>query len=316
MTQWAPFFALTVVLTLLLLVLARLSQDAIEEYAPEDVDESTSESRSPSTPGDVDGFIPEETASITVENDESDWAYELPLEDGQMEPRTSEAGAFPANRREKRDAGEDIVLTPGMLMANVALTQGLVVGVLLAGVWYFDVPAAALGVTDDPLSTGLPAVVVGVAFGAVLWIANDMSTTLADAVGASYDEHVRELLAPESAGGWVVLFVGVLPLIAFAEELLFRAALIGVPAAGFDVNIWVLAALSSVAFALGHGAQGRVGVIVTGALGFVLAAGYVVTDSLVVVVVAHYIINALEFFVHEFLDIDAGIGDWLLKQLT
>ena len=308
MTQWGPFLALAVVLTLLLLVFARLSQDAIAEYAPEHV--------AGPTLGDVDELASEETANHTVESDETDWKYELPLEDEQAELVETDTGTHRASAEEKRDAGEDIVLTPAMLMANVALTQGLVVLVLLAGVWYFEVPAAALGVTDAALSTGLPAVVVGTAFGVVLWIANDMSTTLADAVGASYDEQVRELLAPESAGGWVVLFVGVLPLIAFAEELLFRAALIGVPAAGFDINVWVLAALSSVAFAFGHGAQGRVGVVVTGALGFVLAAGYVVTGSLLVVVVAHYVVNALEFFVHEFLDVEAGTGDWLLKQLT
>jgi membrane protease YdiL (CAAX protease family) len=60
-----------------------------------------------------------------------------------------------------------------------------------------------------------------------------------------------------------------------------------------------LAACSSVAFAFGHGAQGRAGIVVTGALGFVLAAAFVVTGSLVTVVVAHYLVNALEFVVNE-----------------
>jgi hypothetical protein len=40
-------------------------------------------------------------------------------------------------------------------------------------------------------------------------------------------------------------------------------------------------------------------VAVTGALGLGLAAGFVFTGSFVVVVVAHYVINALEFLVHE-----------------
>jgi membrane protease YdiL (CAAX protease family) len=54
-----------------------------------------------------------------------------------------------------------------------------------------------------------------------------------------------------------------------------------------------------VAFALGHGAQGPAGVAATGVLGFVLAAAFVLTGSLLVVVVAHYLVNALEFVVHE-----------------
>jgi membrane protease YdiL (CAAX protease family) len=139
-----------------------------------------------------------------------------------------------------------------------------------------------------------------------LWLGNELSTAVADVVGAAYDEGVRELLAPDSPSGWVVLFGVVLPIIAVAEELLFRAALIGVPATFFGVSPWLLAVLASVAFALGHGAQGRVGVVVTGLLGFVLAAGYILTGSVVVVIVAHYVINALEFLIHEYLGIETN----------
>ncbi len=110
---------------------------------------------------------------------------------------------------------------------------------------------------------------------------------------------LREAMAPDSAAGWAVLLLVVLPLVAGFEELLFRGVLIGAFATGFDVSPWLLAALSSVAFALGHGAQGRVGIVVTGALGFVLAAAFVLTGSLVAVVVAHYLVNALEFVVSE-----------------
>ena len=65
---------------------------------------------------------------------------------------------------------------------------------------------------------------------------------------------------------------------------------------GCILLLWtVLAVASSVAFAAGHGAQGRLGIAATGVLGFVLAAVFVATESLLVVVVAHYIINAVEF---------------------
>jgi predicted Abi (CAAX) family protease len=45
-------------------------------------------------------------------------------------------------------------------------------------------------------------------------------------------------------------------------------------------------------------------VLVTGTLGLVLAAGFVLTGSLLAVVVAHYLVNALEFVVHEGLDVE------------
>nr|WP_245545383.1 CPBP family intramembrane glutamic endopeptidase [Halomicrobium katesii] len=63
-------------------------------------------------------------------------------------------------------------------------------------------------------------------------------------------------------------------------------------AAGFSLSPWLLAVVSSVVFGAAHGAQGRVGMLVTGGLGLALAAGFVLTDSLLVVVVAHYLVNA------------------------
>ena len=189
-------------------------------------------------------------------------------------------------------------LSPGELLANVALTQGLFGALVAAAAWYFEVPAAALGLAEARVG-GPAAVGLGVGFGLVLWVGNELASALADASGASYDEGLRTMLAPDSAGGWLLLLGVTLPVIAVVEEFLFRAAAVGAPAAGLGVSPWVLAVVSSVAFALGHGAQGRVGVVVTGALGFVLATGFVLSGSLLLVVVAHYLINALEFGVHE-----------------
>ncbi len=121
------------------------------------------------------------------------------------------------------------------------------------------------------------------------------------------NEALRGALAPDSVGGWAVLLFAVLPTVALFEEFLFRAVLVGAFAAGaaatgVPASPWLLAAGSSVAFALGHGAQGRAGVVATGALGFVLAAAFLLTESLLAVVIAHYLVNALTFVVHE------GIG--------
>ncbi|MEF8776966.1 MAG: CPBP family intramembrane glutamic endopeptidase [Haloarculaceae archaeon] len=193
-------------------------------------------------------------------------------------------------------------LSPVALLANVAFSHGLLAGIVVAGAWYFAIPSTAFGVAPTPESTGLPAVVAGVGFGIVLWLANEAGARVADAVGFDRDESLRTLLGPESTGGWVLLLGVVLPTIAVGEEVLFRGALIGVPAAGFGLSPWALALVSAVAFALGHGAQGSAGIVVTGLLGLVLAAAFVVSGSLLLVIVAHYLVNALEFVVHEGID--------------
>ena len=204
----------------------------------------------------------------------------------------------PAHRR-----NDPRQLSSGMLLANVAFSQGLLAAIILGAALYTAIPPEALGVQFDRgyLVTGI---LVGTGAGLILYAANELGAGLAVRLGIDHDESLREMLAPEDARGWFLLLVFVLPIIAFFEELLFRAALIGALSAGFDVPIWVLAVGSSLAFAIGHGMQGTVGIIVTGALGLVLAALFIVTQSLLVVVVAHYLINALEFIVHEGLGLE------------
>ncbi|PSQ56152.1 MAG: CPBP family intramembrane metalloprotease [Halobacteriales archaeon SW_9_67_25] len=259
--QWVPFVGLTAVVLVLLLALARASQGTVrgDRTVPA---------------GDVGREMVRRHA----------------LAEGEL-------AHDPA--RECRADRATPQLTTGALLVNVAVTQGLFGGVLLAGAYFYAIPPGALGVTADPWNAGVPALLVGVAFGLALWGANEASASLADAVGTPYDEGLREALAPEGGRGWLVLLGGVLPVVAVVEEFIFRAAVVGVPAAGFGVSPWALAVVSASAFAVGHGAQGRIGMAVTGGLGLVLAAGYVLTGSLLVVVVAHYLVNALEFLVHE-----------------
>jgi membrane protease YdiL (CAAX protease family) len=183
------------------------------------------------------------------------------------------------------------------LLVNAALSQALVGGFLAGLAWYAQIPPAALGI-DDPRGAVLP----GIALGIGLYGANEAGVWLAAQIGVESDESLRALLAPETPGGWALLLFVVLPLVALVEELLFRGALIGALSVGFPVSPWLLAVLSSVAFGLGHGLQGPGGILVTGVLGFALASAFVLTGSLWVVVIAHYLVNALEFLVHE------GIG--------
>jgi membrane protease YdiL (CAAX protease family) len=184
-----------------------------------------------------------------------------------------------------------------LLVVNVALSQGLLGFLLLGGAFLTQVPASSLGVsvtTAGPLMLG-----VGVVAGVALAGANTAAGLLASWAGHDPSADLRELLTPETRRGWVLLLGVALPVVAGFEELLFRGVLVGAFAAGFGLSPWLLAVLSSVAFALGHGAQGPVGILVTGTLGFLLAALFVVTGSLLAVVVAHYLVNALEFVGHE-----------------
>ncbi|MDZ7701902.1 MAG: CPBP family intramembrane glutamic endopeptidase [Halobacteriales archaeon] len=182
-----------------------------------------------------------------------------------------------------------------LLAVNVLASHGLVLVVLASVGWYAAVPVEALGVgvpTGGTLASGA-------ALGLALAAGNEASARLADRLGFDRDERLRGLLAPDSPAGWLALLVVVLPLVAAAEELLFRAVLIGGLAAGFGVSPWLLVFASSVAFGLGHGLQGVAGVAVTAALGLALGAAFVLTGSLAVVVVAHYLVNALEFLLNE-----------------
>ena len=189
-------------------------------------------------------------------------------------------------------------LSTGLLLANVALSQGVFLLLLVGAAWYARIPPAALGATIPP-ENGLRIVLLGVALGVGLSLVNELGSLGANAAGIETPDELRASLAPDSTVGWFVLLGAVLPIIAVFEEFLFRAALVGALSVGFSVSPWLLAILSSVAFALGHGAQGTVGMVATGGLGFVLAGAFLVTGSLLVVVVAHYLVNALEFVVHE-----------------
>jgi membrane protease YdiL (CAAX protease family) len=271
-TRWGAFVGLTAIVVSLLLVLARLSQTLVRD------------------------------AHVHSGGQRSRPSSARHASSNPVIPRIEPPVATGATGHDPTE----FELTTGALLANVALTQGVFGGLLAAGAFYFQVPLARLGVDGTPLSTGALGLAVGVAFGLLLWLGNESAGHLAEAAGVGYDESLREMLAPESTSGWVVLLGAVFPTIAFVEEFIFRAAAVGALSAGLGASPWILAIVSSLAFGVAHGAQGRTGIVVTGALGFALAAGFVLTESLLVVVVAHYLVNALEMVVHEGLGVGRG----------
>jgi len=225
-----------------------------------------------------------------------------PVRPGAIEPRAegpieSGAGATDPRSGSAADSTTAPSMSPLLLLVNVALSQGLLGALLVGGAFVTGIPAAAFGLGPEAL--GAWAVGLGVGLGVALYVGDELLAVAATRLGVGYDEALRGLLAPDTARGWLLLFGVVLPVIAGFEELLFRGALVGALAAGFGFSPWLLAVGSSLVFGLAHDAQGPGGVAVTGLLGFGLAAAFVLTDSLVVVVVAHYLVNALEMVVHE-----------------
>ncbi len=186
-------------------------------------------------------------------------------------------------------------ITTIQLYGNVFFSQLLIGGLILALLWVSAVPPTALAI-DARIDVDL--IALGLGLGIVLYLGNEASVHLLDRLGVAYSERLRTALTPTRGTGWVMLLGVVLPTIAVVEELLFRAAIIGAGIAGFGLDPILLVVLSAALFAIGHGAQGMGGILVTGVLGLVLGAAFVYWGSLLVVVVAHYVINVLEFIVH------------------
>ncbi|WP_435182979.1 CPBP family intramembrane glutamic endopeptidase [Halobellus sp. EA9] len=284
MPEWATFAGFAFVVTAGLLLLSHASKSILQER-PDDVGEPP-----------ANHHLGEPTSDTVCDATSSGSEESITLPKSGVEFRVRQ-------ERSPDDVGEPqsrlADVSTASLLANVAVSQGIFGVVLLAGAWYAEIPARAFGLAPERI--GLGAAALGVGVGLVLYAANEAGAAAGAqfGLGVGDGERLRSALAPETAGGWALLLLVVLPVIAGFEELLFRGALVGVVSAGYGISPWVLAVVSSVAFALGHGAQGRLGVVVTGTLGFVLAATFVVTGSLLVVIVAHYLINALEFVVHE-----------------
>jgi len=293
-TAWSAFAAVAGVVTVLLLALSHAtSQRFGDPDASPSVGERVDGARGARS--DASRFGRRRPPSAPVEEDRERWS-DVPVDEESERSREAvlHGGREQALAGELRDAPR---LSQSVLLLNVALSQGTFGVVLVVAAVLSAVPRGALGVADQHVS--VPAVLVGVAFGTALYAANEVGGSVADAFGFGRGEALRGLLAPESGLGWAILLGGVLPVVAGFEELLFRGVLVGAFAAGAGVSPWLLVVPSSVLFGLGHGAQGRLGVVVTTALGAVLAVAFVLTGSLVVVVVAHYLVNALEFVVHE-----------------
>ena len=302
MAQWATFLGVVGVVVVLLLALTRASTTALDST------NSTAQPTSRSTADQSPTTEPSSTATRSPAGEERSTAGEPPVADERAASDGPPAAEGPATKPGGGELSTEPTVEPPAtstatalstpaLLANVAVSQGVFGVLVVVMAWYTEIPAWALGLAPETLTPGT--VGIGLAVGVGLYLGNEAAAALGRRRGLAVPTELRAALAPDTAAGWLLLLGVVLPIIAGFEELLFRGALIGVAAAGTGLPPWLLVVGSSVAFALGHGAQGRLGIVVTGLLGIGLGAVFVLTESLLVVVVAHYVVNALEFLVHE-----------------
>ncbi|MGM0371558.1 MAG: CPBP family intramembrane glutamic endopeptidase [Halobacteriota archaeon] len=174
------------------------------------------------------------------------------------------------------------------LYANLVATQAILLGAVWLLLAWTGVPVETLGVTDRP--TILALVLLTVALVAL----NEGASQLA--VGT--ENPLRALLTPDRPLEWLVLAGVVLPVIAISEEVLFRGVLIAGLTAGTELPPVLLIVGSSLGFGLAHTAQGRIGMVVASALGVALGVAFWLSGSLWLVIVAHYLVDLVEFLRH------------------
>ncbi|NOZ51187.1 MAG: CPBP family intramembrane metalloprotease [Chloroflexi bacterium] len=106
-----------------------------------------------------------------------------------------------------------------------------------------------------------------------------------------YSDVVMRSIRPRTARQWPLVILALIPM-AVMEELLFRSLLLG----GFAPYVQVIyfAVAVSILFGLLHLPQGEWGVVAVTLVGLALSALFLWRNSLLLVVVAHWIANVLQ----------------------
>lgn len=169
-----------------------------------------------------------------------------------------------------------------------------IIGLLL--LWYG--PEATVGPVF-PMPTDHRSLILvggGVALGVGLSLGGGLLTVLLDRFGLYHGTPaLTERLMPESRRETLVHFLVLLPAIALAEELWFRALLVGIGHGAFGAPLWLVVPFSAVVFGMLHREQGRTAVLTTGLSGSAFALAFVATGSLLVPIIAHYVLNVVTF---------------------
>lgn len=184
-----------------------------------------------------------------------------------------------------RAAEAEVPRVRGMLYRQAIVLQwGFAAAIAALWVWQRR-PFGALGVTWPqgalaPWLAGLAVVAV-----VVLWVQAGRFARQPGSLAAIRERlsHIERML-PVTAGdlGWFRLLAVTAGV---CEELMFRGFLMGY--CGHFMPWWAAAAVSSLAFGIGHSYQGVRGVVQTGLVGLAMAIPVLLTRSLAIPVVLH-----------------------------
>ena len=180
---------------------------------------------------------------------------------------------------------ENLLLAPTENVVKGALVLVCVGLGLLSGV-----PFQQLGWT---LANGWQNIGLGIIAGLLTQLTANWLTTLAiDRFGKDiYSPVVMKNIMPRTRAEWILVPAALL-LAVILEELLFRSLLLGALSQAFPVLL--LAVVFSAIFGLMHTPQGKLGVIITAALGFWLSLLFIWSGSLLLPLTTHYTINFLQ----------------------
>ena len=184
------------------------------------------------------------------------------------------------------------------LYVATAIRTGAVTAAVLVIVWClglangqasFEAALAWLGLhLHFPFDEGAALTVAMVAASAVV---SAVVGIVRRAAGGAPTQAALDFL-PKTVAERAVFMTVLAPIGSAGEEVIYRGFLMG-QIWGLTENGWVAVALSSCVFGLMHGYQGLWGMLRTGVIGFVLAAGVLLTGSLVPSIVAHFVANVL-----------------------
>jgi len=111
-----------------------------------------------------------------------------------------------------------------------------------------------------------------------------------------YDLVVSRLMTPKTKNEkrW---WLGISLTTGICEEIIFRGFFIFLIASIFpDMSIYLVLVIAVVLFGLGHFYQGRKGLIYTTLMGAFLAVVYIVSGSLIIVIIMHFLTNFANAF--------------------
>lgn len=187
-------------------------------------------------------------------------------------------------------------LTFPILASSIILRDIALVALILYFLWHNREPRARIGWTVRSLSHEVLLGIllyfpVALSAGSLAWVLREL--------GLSLPSGPPEFLRPHGTAE-LALAVGLVAVVAVAEETIFRGYLIRRFAA-ITGNTAAAVLISSVIFSLGHGYEGSAGLIAVGFLGAIFALVYLWRGSLVAPITMHFLQNFLGLIVAPYI---------------